>query len=90
MTRKTVIVTGASKGIGEAIAIKLIKDGSNVVITSRSAAPLRKIQSECPEQVRILVGDMGDASLARQAVHLAVDNFGQLDGLIVNHGRLGG
>ena len=38
--------------------------------------------------MRIVAGDLGDLSLAQQAVDLAVKEFGRLDGLIVNHGMI--
>ena len=47
---------------------------------------LEKIHEECPRQVRILAGDLGDLSLPQKAVAHAVKEFGQVDGLVLNHG----
>lgn len=48
-----------------------------------------KFKDECPRQIRILPGDMSDFSLAQMAVDLALNEFGQLNGLIINHGTMG-
>ena len=100
---KTIIVTGASRGmkthshlwafrltyrvgIGLAIAEYLLQKSHNVVALARSRDPLEKLREKYPQHVRIVAGDLGDLSLAQQAVDLAVKGFGSLDGLIVNHG----
>lgn len=70
-----------------AISKKLIREKSNVVVLARNEAALKKIQDEHPRQVRFVAGDMSDTSFAQTAVDLAIKEFGQLDGLIVNHGR---
>lgn len=41
---KTVFITGASRGIGKAIALKVAKDGANVVIAAKSADPHPKLE----------------------------------------------
>lgn len=57
---------------------------------ARSREPLRKLQSEFPNQVAILAADLGDLSsnMGQEAVDLAVGTYGHLDGLIINHGVL--
>ncbi|KAK3171779.1 hypothetical protein OEA41_003863 [Lepraria neglecta] len=83
---KTVIVTGASRGIGLAIVQYLLKTSNDVVVIARSKDALEKLREKHPEHVRVLVGDLGDLSLAQKGVDLAAKEFGRLDGLIVNHG----
>ncbi|MCJ1476984.1 hypothetical protein MMC13_005655 [Lambiella insularis] len=85
---KTVIVTGASRGIGLAIAKYLLREGNNVVVLARSKVPLEELQSQHPKQVRFLAGDMTDFSLAEKAAELTLREFGQIDGVLVNHGTL--
>ena len=99
---KTIIVTGASKGIsdfiirqpplsnrltgiGLAITQYIIGQTQNVVIIARSKELLDKIRDEHPKQVRVLAGDMQDLSIAHESVVLAMKEFGQLDGVIINH-----
>jgi len=57
---KTVIVTGASKGIGFAITKSLLKDGHNVFLVARTEEPLKKLEEEYPGRVDFLVGDLAD------------------------------
>ncbi|KAL9125196.1 MAG: hypothetical protein Q9217_005567 [Psora testacea] len=87
---KTIIVTGASRGIGLAIANFLIRKSHNVVVLARSEEPLEKLQHDHPKQVQILAGDLDNFSLAQNSVDLALKQFGQLDGLVINHGAMFG
>ncbi|KAL5334597.1 hypothetical protein BJX70DRAFT_377712 [Aspergillus crustosus] len=91
MTAKTIIVTGASRGIGLAITKYLLTSpqSHNVVVVARSVEPLQKLKAEYTNQVAVLNGDLGDISIAQKAVDLALSSFGQLDGLVLNHGILG-
>ncbi|KAL8929046.1 MAG: hypothetical protein Q9208_001489 [Pyrenodesmia sp. 3 TL-2023] len=85
---KTVMVTGASRGIGYAIAEYLINNSYNVVLLARTTGPLEELKKRSPEQVSICPGDLADFSLALKAVEVASKDFGRLDGLILNHGVL--
>lgn len=77
-----------SAGIGLAIAEYLLQKSHNVVAIARSKDALEKIREKYPQHVGIVAGDLGDLSLAQQAVDLAAKEFGRLDGLIVNHGMI--
>lgn len=85
---KTIIVTGASKGIGAAIAEFLLKKSHNVVLIARTERPLQELRTKYPEQVLVLARDLADRSLAQEAVDGAIDKFKALDGLIINHGMM--
>ncbi|KAL8990788.1 MAG: hypothetical protein Q9177_000640 [Variospora cf. flavescens] len=88
MDTKTIIVTGASRGIGYAIAEYLIRNSHNVVLLARSTGPLEDLKKRSPDRVSICVGDLADFSFAERSVEMAVKDFGKLDGLILNHGVL--
>lgn len=77
-------------GIGLAITKFLLRapESNNVVLLARTKAPLEELRAQYPRQVRILSGDLADFSMGRKAAELAVMEFGQIDGLIVNHGML--
>jgi short-subunit dehydrogenase len=55
---KTIIVTGASRGIGLAVAKSLLDASHNVVLISRSAEPLQELKERYPSQVACLAADM--------------------------------
>ena len=75
-------------GIGFAVVEKLIQDGTSVVATARTKGALEEIQKKKADQVEIILGDASDLSVAKNAVELARNVFGQLDGLVVNHSTL--
>ncbi|MCI6677078.1 MAG: 3-oxoacyl-ACP reductase FabG [Clostridiales bacterium] len=90
MAKRTVLVTGASRGIGKAIAIKFAKKGYNVVINCVNRVQLleqvkREIESY---QVKCMmfVGDVGDAAICEQLFEQIHKQFGLLDVLINNAG----
>ncbi|CAN9100451.1 unnamed protein product [Alternaria alternata] len=84
-----VILTGASRGIGQAIAHHLLSRNHKLVLVSRTQSALEALQSEYgSEKVAVLAGDMSDASLPEKAVALANEKWGRLDSLIINHGSL--
>lgn len=85
---KTAIVTGASRGIGLAIAEKLAESGVNVVLVARSAAELDAHATRLSRQTKsvALAADLREPDAAAQAVALAVTRFGRLDFLVNNAG----
>jgi NAD(P)-dependent dehydrogenase (short-subunit alcohol dehydrogenase family) len=60
MSEKVVIITGASRGIGSAIARYLLKEGHKVFLVARTAEPLESLEKEFKGQVAIFAGDLGD------------------------------
>lgn len=75
-------------GIGAAITEFLLKQSHNVILIARTEQPLEELRKRYPEQVLVLAGDLGDLSLAQKAVDSAIEVFGELNGLIVNHGMM--
>ncbi|KAL8637172.1 MAG: hypothetical protein Q9228_005530 [Teloschistes exilis] len=88
MGSKSIIVTGASRGIGHAIAEYLVNHSHNVVLVARSANLLESLRAKSPNQVAICVGDVSDDHLAEKTIETAQSRFGSLDGLVLNHGVL--
>jgi NAD(P)-dependent dehydrogenase (short-subunit alcohol dehydrogenase family) len=80
--KKTAIVTGASGGIGAGLVGAFLREGYNVVATSRDAK--RKLTGS--DSLVLLDGDIGKQQTAAQAVEAAIGNFGSIDVLVNNAG----
>ncbi len=87
-TGKTAVITGASRGIGLAIAQRLVEDGARVVITARKQEGLDEAVASLggPERAVGLAGKADDPGHQADTVGLAVDSFGSLDFLVNNTG----
>jgi NAD(P)-dependent dehydrogenase (short-subunit alcohol dehydrogenase family) len=85
MSDKVVIVTGAAGGVGRAVTNLLRGRGAFVV--AEDLNPSLGALYAGDEGVVTLVGDVASAGVAAEAVRLAVDTFGRLDGLVNNAGR---
>lgn len=84
---KTAIVTGASRGIGLAVAQRLIDDGANVVITARGEdALIEAVDALGPERAAYVAGKADDPQHQAETVALAIERFGSLDLLVNNTG----
>lgn len=91
MPTATVIVTGASRGLGAATAQILGQQGANVVLNARSVDDLREVAASIDargERVLIVAGDVSDEDDCRGLVSQTIDRFGRLDALINNAGVL--
>lgn len=93
LTGRVALVTGASRGIGYAIAAELLACGAEVAITARKAGELDAAAEELagtvedgPDRVLALPGNAGDPAARAQAVDRVVDRFGALDVLVNNVG----
>ena len=86
---KTVLITGASAGIGWATALAFAEKGANVVVTARREERLRKLCATIAASARNAVYFAGDASekiTSEKCIALAVSTYGKLDILINNAG----
>ena len=86
LTGRTALVTGASRGIGRAIAAELLARGANVAITARKREPLTAAAAELGDAVLALDGNAGDPEHRRSAVAKTIETFGSLDILVNNTG----
>ena len=89
--KPTIIITGASRGLGAAAARIVGERGANVVLNARSEGDLKRVAEEIdPTSERVLVvpGDVSEVETARRLVRSALGAFGRLDGLINNAGVL--
>jgi len=85
---KVIVLTGASRGIGLAVAHHLLKASHRVLLVSRSRAELQELKDQYPSRAEYFPGDLSDTQAAPQVIKAAIAAFGRLDGLIINHGTL--
>ena len=91
---KTVFITGASRGIGKAIALRAARDGANIVIASKTAAPHPKLPGtvySAAQDIEAAGGhalavptDIRDDANIDRAVQRAAETFGGIDILVNN------
>ncbi|MEQ8362862.1 MAG: SDR family oxidoreductase [Cyclobacteriaceae bacterium] len=88
MKVKTVIITGASTGIGQAIAKLFIEKGNNVVMNSANEDKLKAAYLEfgSPASAIVVAGDVSDKKTGEKLIRSAVDTFGSVEVLINNAG----
>jgi NAD(P)-dependent dehydrogenase (short-subunit alcohol dehydrogenase family) len=79
-------VTGAGKGIGRAIAHKLLADGWRLGLVDLKEADLAHKFGRKSKEIVLAAGDVADARTAERAVKETVGRFGGLDGLVSNAG----
>ncbi|MAT49812.1 MAG: oxidoreductase [Porticoccaceae bacterium] len=88
LNNKVAVVTGASAGIGEAIAKALSSAGAKLILTARREDRLQALQNSLPTESAVLAGDIADPAIADQLLDLAKEKFGRADILINNAGFL--
>lgn len=88
MSSKVFVVTGASRGLGLAIAQILLRASHKVFVVARSESGLQKIKSENPSNVDFMAADLADFSTAPKVIEAAVKAFGKVDGIVINHAVL--
>ena len=81
--KKTVIVTGASQGIGAAVVQAFLDRGYSVVATSRSVSKAAFVPTA---SLALVDGDIGDAATAEKVTRAAIDKFGSIDHVVNNAG----
>ena len=89
LKNKVAIITGASKGIGKALALALAGEGAKVALSARSEKLLQQLQQEIGQkggEAMIFAGDMRDERSIKNFVRQTVEHFGRLDILINNAG----
>jgi len=84
MSQKTVIVTGASQGIGVGVVKAFLAREYNVVGTSRNVTKSQELSGS--SRLALIDGDIGEFETARKVAELAIEKFGSINALVVNAG----
>ncbi len=89
---KVALITGASQGLGRALALAYAKEGARLVINSRSEEGIRPVAKEVEglgAEVLAVAADVSKGEDAQRLVEEAASRFGRLDVLVNNAGLLG-
>ncbi len=87
--RELSIVTGGNRGIGKGIALRLAKEGHDVIITGRDVEALKKTEKEIKDigvSCEYYTGDVADENFADETVKTIIEKYGKVDHLINNAG----
>lgn len=89
MKDKVILITGASSGIGKALAFAFGREGASVVVCARKAAALQEVDLELKQagiQALALTADVSQEADVKQLIEQTIAHFGRLDILINNAG----
>jgi NAD(P)-dependent dehydrogenase (short-subunit alcohol dehydrogenase family) len=86
LSGKVALVTGASRGIGKAIAAEFAASGAKVMLNSRKQEGLEAAAAEMTGEVDICAANAGDDGAAEKVVRATLERFGRLDVLVNNAG----
>jgi NAD(P)-dependent dehydrogenase (short-subunit alcohol dehydrogenase family) len=89
---KVALITGASQGLGRALALAFAREGAQVVVNARSEESVRPIAGEVEEaggEVLAVAADVSKDSDVKRLVDETVERFGRIDVLVNNAGLLG-
>ena len=82
--RKTVLVTGASQGIGAAVVKAFVARGYDVVGTARTATKSKELSAS--DHLALVDGDVGQFETAQRVAELAIKRFGSIDAVVASAG----
>src|ERR671916_605053 len=89
---RVALITGASQGLGRALALAYAKEGARVVINARSEESIRPVAGEVESsgaEVLALAADVSKSADVQRLVEAAAERFGKIDVLVNNAGLLG-
>lgn len=92
MQNPVVLITGASRGLGAALAREWARRGAGLILTARTPAPLRELAKELSRHTDVLAEaiDVTDDVRMRDLIGTAAGTFGRIDVLVNNASTLGG
>jgi NAD(P)-dependent dehydrogenase (short-subunit alcohol dehydrogenase family) len=85
----TAVITGASRGLGRAVALRFGRAGANLGLFARTPADLQAVAREVDGDCRVVVGDVSEPDDVRGLMAKTRDRFGRIDVLINNAGIIG-
>jgi NAD(P)-dependent dehydrogenase (short-subunit alcohol dehydrogenase family) len=92
LSGRTVLITGASQGLGRAIALACAREGADLLLVARRAGPLEEARAEAASlgaRAVAVTADVGDPADADRVAAAALDAFDRVDVLVNNASELG-
>lgn len=89
LEHKVAIITGATSGMGKAIAKVFVSNGAKIILSGRDEMRGKTLSKELGKQAVFLAGDVTDPKYNEKLVVTAIEHFGRLDILSMNAGILG-
>ncbi|MGH3370795.1 MAG: SDR family oxidoreductase, partial [Nocardioidaceae bacterium] len=86
MAGKVVLITGASRGIGAAVARRLASDGATLALVGLEPDELAKVAADCGPEAGWWEADVTDTDSLRQAVDAVAERYGRIDVVVANAG----
>jgi NAD(P)-dependent dehydrogenase (short-subunit alcohol dehydrogenase family) len=86
MAGKVVLITGASRGIGAAVARRLASDGATLALVGLEPDELAKVAADCGPEAGWWEADVTDTESLRQAVDAVAERYGRIDVVVANAG----
>lgn len=86
LSGSVILVTGASRGLGAEMAVKLAEEGAQVVATARSADSLAEVAGRGQGRISVITADMSDEESVAGLVDQVIERHGRIDALINNAG----
>lgn len=83
---RSIWLTGASSGIGLALAVELLNAGHRLALTARTLGPLEELDSRYPQQVLLAPGDITHSEQVKEIGERIAQVWGSLDTVILNAG----
>lgn len=83
---RAIWLTGASSGIGRALAVELLNAGHRLALTARTLGPLEQLDSRYPQQVLLVPGDLTQSEQVEEIGERIAQVWGSLDTVILNAG----
>jgi NAD(P)-dependent dehydrogenase (short-subunit alcohol dehydrogenase family) len=81
---KVIIITGATSGIGRAIAVKAVSEGAKVIIHGIDQVGGQKVVDQLGNSAALCIADLADPATPKKIADAAISAFGQIDGLVNN------
>ncbi|PZX60260.1 NAD(P)-dependent dehydrogenase (short-subunit alcohol dehydrogenase family) [Algoriphagus ratkowskyi] len=89
---KTAIITGATSGMGKAMAERFVSEGASVILSGRDELRGKELEKDLMQKggkVIFVAGDVSEIAVNEKLVQEAVHHFGKLDIIVTNAGKLG-